>query len=709
MAAYPGGEMGAGKMTIAFRGYNQSLQESADQGATPGGSLVDGAKVIDTLGQHTRVVHISCNTLFQNARAQSEFYVIPGEPQRKQCLAVAQQASEAANKLYQLMEPHSAEQAFILLSEKFKLLVPAVVKFLRCITFLLFKLNCSPSAQQMQEATDLFNGLRVHLRGAVEQIKSIQHNPPILGMGASINFQEFIALCKETKAMQNRISAIASRSDPEVSHDPPRAEELFIELAGQFVSNIKMIIRFCGAREMSVQEETLVDQSNRLINSAKLLFRTSSQHAATLFQSDNEAVVASLRTLILEVQKIAQPHSPHSPHNAQSHRPSPRRVLHSSTFSEGNNAPKLDVPGLRKNASVDISQKKEEEYKPHLRAKLVTEILDTEKGYVTNLGLVKSIFMVKMTPFIGKWIKSDEFETLFANLGDIVSINTRLYNRLQEKCKETGDDLSFACVGSLFGEEADGLVAYAKYVNNFDNSLKILETLSTRKAAVNFFQGILNDATATGGQLLDLGSYLIMPVQRLPRYELLLRELRKFTPKTHKDSNAIDIALGKMKVVNAKINEMKREEENRVKWNQIKESLTADKMYSPATGELVPGLNKSRWVFHQGSVEVALLKKHKLNKGTQTEKVQRKTKMYLFLFDDMILFTEQKKTKYNIKYYILLDGESVAVAVGEKEDTLSLSNQDIVLGYTYEYIISGESKVWLREISNAINTSSMRS
>ena len=30
-----------------------------------------------------------------------------------------------------------------------------------------------------------------------------------------------------------------------------------------------------------------------------------------------------------------------------------------------------------------------------------------------------------------------------------------------------------------------------------------------------------------GTQLLDLGSYLIMPVQRLPRYELLLREVRE--------------------------------------------------------------------------------------------------------------------------------------------------------------------------------------
>ena len=49
-------------------------------------------------------------------------------------------------------------------------------------------------------------------------------------------------MCKETKAIQNKISAIALREDPEVSGDPRRAEDVFIKLAGQFVENIKTIM-----------------------------------------------------------------------------------------------------------------------------------------------------------------------------------------------------------------------------------------------------------------------------------------------------------------------------------------------------------------------------------------------------------------------------------------------------------------------------------
>lgn len=38
----------------------------------------------------------------------------------------------------------------------------------------------------------------------------------------------------------------------------------------------------------------------------------------------------------------------------------------------------------------------------------------------------------------------------------------------------------------------------------------------------------------------SLSSFLIMPIQRIPRYELLLRELKKKTPEQHPDFDKID-------------------------------------------------------------------------------------------------------------------------------------------------------------------------
>ena len=48
---------------------------------------------------------------------------------------------------------------------------------------------------------------------------------------------------------------------------------------------------------------------------------------------------------------------------------------------------------------------------------------------------------------------------------------------------------------------------------------------------------------------LDLRSFLIMPVQRVPRYRLLLKELLKRTPEGHADRASIQEALGKVEEV----------------------------------------------------------------------------------------------------------------------------------------------------------------
>lgn len=53
-------------------------------------------------------------------------------------------------------------------------------------------------------------------------------------------------------------------------------------------------------------------------------------------------------------------------------------------------------------------------------------------------------------------------------------------------------------------------------------------------------------------------SFLIMPVQRIPRYELLLRDLRKATPEAHKDAELIAEALARVEAVNRSINEKMR-------------------------------------------------------------------------------------------------------------------------------------------------------
>lgn len=58
--------------------------------------------------------------------------------------------------------------------------------------------------------------------------------------------------------------------------------------------------------------------------------------------------------------------------------------------------------------------------------------------------------------------------------------------------------------------------------------------------------------------LLDMGSLLIKPVQRVMKYPLLLGELWQATPEDHPDRQPLEEALAAVKVVNININEFKR-------------------------------------------------------------------------------------------------------------------------------------------------------
>uniref|UniRef100_A0A2K5NVQ7 Rho guanine nucleotide exchange factor 38 n=1 Tax=Cercocebus atys TaxID=9531 RepID=A0A2K5NVQ7_CERAT len=75
--------------------------------------------------------------------------------------------------------------------------------------------------------------------------------------------------------------------------------------------------------------------------------------------------------------------------------------------------------------------------------------------------------------------------------------------------------------------------------------------------------------------LLDMGSLMIKPIQRVMKYPLLLCELRNSTPPSHPDYRALDDAFAAVKDINVNINELKRRKDLVLKYkkNDEDESL----------------------------------------------------------------------------------------------------------------------------------------
>jgi len=75
----------------------------------------------------------------------------------------------------------------------------------------------------------------------------------------------------------------------------------------------------------------------------------------------------------------------------------------------------------------------------------------------------------------------------------------------------------------------------------------------------------------SGGQTTE--SLLITPIQRLPRYELFLSTLLKQTHSLHPDYSLLKRALQEVKELNVRINEDKREFEQREAVFQVQERI----------------------------------------------------------------------------------------------------------------------------------------
>lgn len=82
----------------------------------------------------------------------------------------------------------------------------------------------------------------------------------------------------------------------------------------------------------------------------------------------------------------------------------------------------------------------------------------------------------------------------------------------------------------LFCSFPQMLRLYKEYASNHESATKLLQELVKKSKFVSYCKGIMNNADATGEVVsLTIGSLLITPIQRIPRYMLLIQDLIKHT------------------------------------------------------------------------------------------------------------------------------------------------------------------------------------
>ncbi|EGC34225.1 hypothetical protein DICPUDRAFT_153584 [Dictyostelium purpureum] len=229
------------------------------------------------------------------------------------------------------------------------------------------------------------------------------------------------------------------------------------------------------------------------------------------------------------------------------------------------------IGGVYKNISSPPQLSAEDKEKELKRRKVAEEILQTEKVYVGKLKAINDVYLtplkVAATENPHPPLTLDQIHTIFSEILTIYNYNSHLLHKLEERIKDSSTILN---IGELFISITDFLKSYKGYINNYPKAMQTLEKVKKNQNVELLLQTFQANPACDN---LDLNSLLIMPVQRIPRYILLLSEILKYTDSKNSDYDSLKKALDKMKDLASEINENKRDSELLSRMYEIQNSL----------------------------------------------------------------------------------------------------------------------------------------
>ena len=200
------------------------------------------------------------------------------------------------------------------------------------------------------------------------------------------------------------------------------------------------------------------------------------------------------------------------------------------------------------------------------RMSIVQEFLSTERTYVDSLTTLVDAYGVALRE--KKAISQSDYATLFQNVESILSFHRIFYADLEERIKKWN---RHSVLGDLFVRLCDFFKLYMQYINGFDASTDLLKHLLKKKSK---FRDTHEAIKINKARSLDMASLLIMPVQRIPRYVLLLGDLVKKTDEAHPDLAKLQEALAKMRETAGYLNSQKMVAESRERMMELDQKLT---------------------------------------------------------------------------------------------------------------------------------------
>ncbi|XP_069923054.1 proto-oncogene DBL isoform X5 [Oryctolagus cuniculus] len=314
-----------------------------------------------------------------------------------------------------------------------------------------------------------------------------------------------------------------------------------------------------------------------------------------------------------------------------------------------------------------------------LKKHVLNELIQTERVYVRELFTVLLGYRAEMDnpemfDLMPPLLRNKK-DILFGNMAEIYEFHNNVFMSSLENCADAPQRVAYC-----FLERKDDFQIYAKYCQNKPRS----ETIWKKYSECAFFQ----ECQRKLKHRLGLDSYLLKPVQRITKYQLLLKELLKFSKDcegTTQLKEALDTMLDLLKSVN-------------------------DSMHQISINGYVGNLNELGKMIMQGGFSVWIGHKKgptKMKDFARFKPMQR----HIFLYEKAVVFCKRrvetgegsdrypsysfkhclKMDEVGITEYVKGDNRKFEIWYGEKEEIyiVQAPNVDVKMS-------------WLKEIRNIL-------
>lgn len=225
----------------------------------------------------------------------------------------------------------------------------------------------------------------------------------------------------------------------------------------------------------------------------------------------------------------------------------------------------------------EIPLRSMEDYKndPHFtendssrRSKIALEMYTSEETYLKKMRMLNERFVEPLKQ--QTIIAHEDYGPIFAHVQPLLSLSESLKIQLESRIE--GWDERCTKMADIFTHMGAHFKLFVTYAVHHTLGLQVLQKISKQDKFKKWLEKTETDCQRT------LDSLLLEPIQRVPRYELLLKDLLKHTTEENPDFIALKDALGLIQKIATDCNENIRRAENDLRLYAISKRFPNDEV-----------------------------------------------------------------------------------------------------------------------------------